>query len=281
MEGAAPALSASVGIATSAWTAWPHATGEGGTAIALTGSGLGLVVGSSSFVFGGFRSLDLVDTRDPTNTGAFVTRFNLPQVPNDLALANGMAFVADGTAGLQIVNYTGYDAKGVAPTVSIVADAVDVDPTTGGLQVLEGHTLRIVPTVTDDVQVRNVELLVNGQVVSNDLAFPFELFAAIPAIAAGGSTVTLQVRATDTGGNVALSNAITLQVVPDTIAPTVVSTKPASNGLMLSVYKRATEDGKSQKARNADLPGVNTQRGGFFFFSSVRAISALIFALSA
>ena len=64
-------------------------------------------------------------------------------------------------------------------------------------------------------------------------------------------------------------------------APTVVSTKPASNGLMLNVYKRATEDGKSQKARNADLPGVITQRGGCFFVCSVCAISALIFALSA
>ena len=52
-------------------------TGEAGTAIALTGSGLGVVVGGSSFAFGGFKSLDVVSTTDPTNTGAFLTNTKL------------------------------------------------------------------------------------------------------------------------------------------------------------------------------------------------------------
>jgi hypothetical protein len=97
-------------------------------------------------------------------------------------------------------------------------DASDADSNTPGLQLLEGHTVSIKTTVSDDVQVRNVELLVNGKVVSNDAAFPFDLTALVPAISAG-SSVTLQVRATDTGGNSSLSNLLTLPVVADTFAP--------------------------------------------------------------
>jgi hypothetical protein len=194
-----------------------------GTAMALNGSGLAVAVGSSSFVFGAFRALDVLNTSDPTDTSQFVTRINLPEIPKDVALANGLAFVADGTGGLQIVNYIGFDTQGVAPTVTISVDGVDADPNTPGVQVLEGRSVRVLPLVSDDVQVRNVELLVNGQVVSNDVSFPFELFAQTPTIAQGGSTLSIQVRATDTGGNTSLSNLVNLTVVPDTFPPQLVS----------------------------------------------------------
>ena len=193
-----------------------------GTAIVANGSGLAVSVGNPGGVFG-VNVLDVLNVSDPANTGGFLTRINLPAAPKDVVLANGLAFVADGTGGLQIVNYKAFDTQGVAPTVSIVADAVDVDPNTSGIQVLEGRAVRVVPTVSDDVQVRNVELLVNGQAVSNDVSFPWELFAQAPTIALGGRTMTVQVRATDTGGNVGLSNVVTLSVVPDTFAPQVAS----------------------------------------------------------
>ncbi|HRF04578.1 Ig-like domain-containing protein, partial [Accumulibacter sp.] len=190
-----------------------------GGAIAANGSGLAVAVGRP----GRTNVLDVLSVLDPSNTANFVTRIDLPAAPKDVVLANGLAFVADGTGGLQIVNYAGFDTKRIAPNVSITANGVDVDPATPGIQVLEGRTVRVVPTVTDDVQVRNVELLVNGRVVANDVAFPWDLFAQAPSIALGGNTLTLQVRATDTGGNFALSNIVTLDVVPDTFAPQVVS----------------------------------------------------------
>ncbi len=198
-----------------------------GTALALNGSGLAVGVGSSSFVFGGFKSVDVFNAADPANTGALITRINLPQVPRDLALAGGLAFVADGTGGLQVVNYRSLDNQGVAPTVSIAFDAVDADAGAPGVQVLEGRTVHIVPTVGDDVQVRSVELLVNGKVVSSDLSFPFDFFAQVPSIASGGNRLTVQVRATDTGGNVSLSNLVGLDVVPDTFAPVLQSVSVA------------------------------------------------------
>jgi hypothetical protein len=195
-----------------------------GQSLAANGSGLLVTAGNLLGPRGeAIYAVDVSNTIDPTANGAFLTRITLPAAPKDVVLANGLAFVADGTGGLQIVNYAGFDTKGIAPSVSITANGVDVDPATPGIQVLEGRTVRVVPTISDDVQVRNVELLVNGRVVANDVAFPWELFAQAPTIAVGGNSVTLQVRATDTGGNVALSNIVTLDVVPDTFAPQVAS----------------------------------------------------------
>jgi len=76
--------------------------------------------------------------------------------------------------------------------------------------------------VSDDMQVRNVELLVNGQVVRNDTGFPFELGTTLPTLAANGgmATVTVQLRATDTGGNSGSTSAQVVTLVPDTQAPT-------------------------------------------------------------
>jgi hypothetical protein len=197
--------------------------GIGGTSVVSNGSGLTLAAGSSSFVFGAFQALDLMDGSDPTNTGSLITRYTLPAAPRDVTLANGLAFVADGSGGLQIVNYRALDSQGQAPSVAIAVDGIDADPATPGVQVLEGRTVRVLPTVADDVQLRNVELLVNGQVVSTDASFPYELIAQAPTIAAGGASMTLQVRATDTGGNASLSNLVTLTVVPDTFPPQIES----------------------------------------------------------
>ena len=194
-----------------------------GAAMALNGSGLGLLAGGINFVFGGFKGVDLVDTSDPQNTGGFITRFTLPDVARDVSIANGIGFVADGSGGLQVINYRGFDIAGVAPSVSLSIDAIDADPVAPGIQVLEGRSIHIVPAVTDDRQVRNVELLVNGTVVLNDPSFPFDLFASVPSIKDGGTSMTVQLRATDTGGNVALSEAMTLTVVADTFAPAITS----------------------------------------------------------
>jgi hypothetical protein len=236
--------------------------GLAGTALALNGSGLGVVVGSSSFVLGGFRALDVVSVGDPANTGNLVTRIALPEVPADVVLANGLAFVADGLAGLQIVNYVGFDTQGVNPTVSITVDGVDADPNTPGVQVLEGRTVQVRPTVADDVQVRNVELLVNGQVVFNDVAFPFELLTQTPTIAAGGNQLTLRVRVTDTGGNTALSNPVVLTIVPDTFPPEVSSISVAENANLFFVRSIDVRFDEPLDTSRLDAAGIALTRAG-------------------
>jgi hypothetical protein len=182
--------------------------------VALNGSGLGLV--SQEGLGVGLYSLS-----DPQNTNNFITSFDTSGFTYDVALASGIAYVADGTGGLQVINYLPFDNKGVAPTVTITSPVVDLDPNQAGIQLLEGGSIAIQANVTDDVQVRNVELLVNGQVVSNDLSFPFDLNAIALSNDPNAPVVNVQARVTDTGGNTSLSNILTFDLVPDTIAPSI------------------------------------------------------------
>ncbi len=194
------------------------------SAITPNGSGLGVLVGVPQRSSTG-PVVDLMDLSDPTNTGAYLTQFSLPAAPDDVAIASGIAFVADGSGGLQVVNYEPFDTKGVPPTASIsLAPSPNVAVTTSGIQVVEGSNVAIEANVADDVQVRNVELLVNGQEVSNEVSPPFNLSTTLPTIAAVGTTpVTIQVSATDTGGNTSVSNTLSLQLLPDTSPPVLLS----------------------------------------------------------
>jgi hypothetical protein len=191
------------------FTLWP-APGPLGvprSAFVPTGSGDGILAGREG---SGKDSLTLVNLRGATP--GVTTQVLLPAQPLGVALASGIAYVADGSAGLQVVNYFSFDTGGQAPTpVSISGPA--------GTQVIEGSTIPVQVTARDDVQVRNVELLVNGQVVANDVSAPFGFFATAPTLATQATQVILQARATDTGGNVALSSSLTYNLVPDGIPP--------------------------------------------------------------
>ena len=103
----------------------------------------------------------------------------------DVAISRGIAYVADGNR-LEVVNYLPFDTKGVPPTASISTSAADVDLLTPGLQVFEGSDLPVQANVSDDVQVRNVELLVNGQVVQQRRLLPVRLLRHRPEHRPGG-----------------------------------------------------------------------------------------------
>jgi hypothetical protein len=182
--------------------------------IALNGSGLALIASEN-------QGIGVYDITDPQNTNNVVFSVDTPGFTYGVALASGIAYVADGTGGLQVINYLPFDNKGVAPTVTITSPVVDLDPNQTGIQITEGASISIQANVTDDVQVRNVELLVNGQVVSNDLSFPFDLQAIALSNDPNAPVVNVQTRVTDTGGNTSLSNILTFDLVPDTIAPSI------------------------------------------------------------
>ena len=190
------------------------------------GSGLALVAA-------GFRGLQLHNAANNDVTFDLIQEFPTPGTAQSVAVAGGVAFVADGSAGLQIINYLPFDSAGVTPTVAIETNAVDVDSATAGIQLIEGSRIGISPTITDDVQVRNAELLINGETVRNDASFPFDFTTTIPVLANGADSVTLQVRATDTGGNTTLSNEIIIDIVPDTIPPVIESLLPIDGGIRL------------------------------------------------
>jgi hypothetical protein len=196
-------------------------------AVAADGSAHALVIGNVPDPNNPFLSIDVVDVADvsdPADTDAFLARFVLPEFPLGITLASGVAFIADGSADLLVIGYESADVAGEAPDVSISALVDDLDPAAPGIQVAPDSRIHLLVEATDDVLVRGVEILVNGQPVGSDTSFPYE--ALLTASASAGS-MTVQARATDIGGNVALSNALVFQVASDTVAPTIVAIDPA------------------------------------------------------
>ena len=202
--------------------------------VAANGSGLAVLVGALASA----GALLLLDSSDPEETFDFVTQIDLPAVASSVALASGIAFVADGAAGLVVVNYLSFDSAGLPPQVSITADVVDVDASTPGTQVYAGTTVNVRATILDDVQVRRAELLAGGAVVAGDVSFPFDFFAT--AVAGDAGPFTLAVQAVDTGGNVAVSNVIELDVVPDLDPPTITLLAPAADEVFNAEEGRQT-----------------------------------------
>ncbi len=207
-----------------------------GQAVVNAGSGVGVSVGGIAGPGGQpLNRLDVLNLRDLTDTGALITGYNLPQVPSGVTVGGGVAFVADGNGGLQIVNYLGFDTLGQPPEVTLSSPAADVDSGQGGVQVVEGTSILLRAEAIDDVQVSSVELVSGGTVVATDLTFPFEFLVIAPLVAAGNATLEVQVRAYDTGGNQTSSNALVFESVPDTILPSVLSSSPAEGQRRLRV----------------------------------------------
>jgi hypothetical protein len=196
--------------------------------LAVNGSGTALVANGA--FRGATAGVQVYNSSDPTKTGNFVTDFPLPASPNSVTIASGIAFVADGSGGLQVVNYLPFDTKGIPPTINLDTSNLTADPTLGGFDAVEGSLFSLNATVSDDVQVRNVELLVNGQVVTNNVSFPFDLSTYLPTIASAGSTVTVQISASDTGGNTASTNPITIHLQRDTTPPKIIQQNPPDGG---------------------------------------------------
>ena len=139
-----------------------------------------------------------------------------PGIATALALYNGLAYVADGNAGLQVLNYLPYDSIGKAPTVNLTA-SFPLNPAA----TQEGQVAWIAANVGDDVQVRSVEFYVDGELVATDGTFPFEHSFVTPIRAAGKTQIYNPSWAIDTGGNAGLSDELAVNLLPDTTPPKV------------------------------------------------------------
>ena len=212
-------------------TAATSTAGAPNPVVVANGSGTAVVAVSG---FGTAPGVDVFDVTDPAKTGQFVTSYALPGGPAGLAIASGIGYVADGSGGLQVVNYTAFDNKGVAPTVTATVPTAALVPGAAA-SVYEGSIVPVTVSTHDDVQVRNVELLVNGTVVQNSVSFPWQLSFVAPAATAAAPTATVQVRVTDTGGNVALSTPTVLTLAHDARPPAVVYAAPAATARLQTV----------------------------------------------
>lgn len=258
---------------------------------AVVPNGSGLAVGVASI--GGLGNvLHVLNVSNPSNTASFVTSFNLPAAPFSAAIGAGIAFVADGTAGLQVVNYRSFDNQGVPPTITLSNSFEMTGPTNGVAEA--GRLARVSARTTDDVQVRNVEFYLDGVLVFSDASFPFEYVFMPPSRSLTKTNFTVRARAIDTGGNATWSDEILVDLAPDTTGPVVRWVFPAPNSFVgvvsnLTAYfneplNPATLDASSfylySLGPNGTLVGTNAQlvSGGAVSYRRERNTAVLAFA---
>jgi hypothetical protein len=197
--------------------------------IVLNGSGRGLAAVGINPRFDGTHEVWLYDGSNPAATTRFEAEFRTPGVAYAVSLYGGLAYVADGGASLQVVNYLAYDNRRLPPAITLSASFPLTSSTNGRAE--EGKLVRVTAAVSDDVQVRNVEFYVDGARVLTDGNFPFEHRFVTPARTATKTNFTLRAKATDTGGNTNWSEEILVALLPDATPPRVVRTLPRAGGI--------------------------------------------------
>lgn len=195
--------------------------------VVANGSGLAVAVAGVNPRDDGTHHVSLYSARNPMVTDALQAVFATPGLAHAVSIYNGLAYVADGTAGLEVINYQPYDTRRQPPAISIATNFV-------GDRAEEGRPVRVTATASDDVQVRNVEFYVDGLKVATDGNFPFEHRFVAP-LRRDQSSFRLRARASDTGGNATFTDEVTVSLVADATAPRVRRVIPADGGAVPSV----------------------------------------------
>ncbi|WP_427501178.1 Ig-like domain-containing protein [Methylomonas sp. MED-D] len=118
-------------------------------------------------------------------------------------------FEANGTSTLLIGQYRLTEDKGgVAPTIEISEPPQDTI-------VVEGKKVTVTATADDDIGVKSVSFIVDGQTVYTDTSRPYQYPVTVP-FGTVGNTITVVAKATDFGGNQQTSTSLTLTVQADT-----------------------------------------------------------------
>lgn len=182
--------------------------------MALNGSGLGIAAAGPN-LSDAPRNVQLYNIQQDTVTNDFLTEIETPGLASAISIFNGLAFVADGASGLQVVNYLSSDVGGTSPTITLSAN-FSLDPPLAD----EGQFALVEAMVVDDVQVRRVEFLIDGGVAANDGSYPFTHAFNMPPLASQ-SSIRLQARAVDTGGNVGMTQEYLVLIQPDATPPIV------------------------------------------------------------
>ena len=221
--------------------------------IVLNGSGLGLAAVGVNPRFDDTANVSLYDVSDPSNNNAFLTEFPTPSFARAVSIYNGIGYLADHSAGLQVVNYLPFDDKGIAPTVTI---STNIDESAE-----EGKRFRVSALVQDDTQVRNVEFYVDGERVATDGNFPFEVRLTAPLIE-NQSSFTVQARASDTGGNASFSDRLSFPLVPDATPPRVIRHFPENGATLGSILRVSAAFSEPMNISSINMSTVTLSNAG-------------------
>jgi len=193
------------------------ASAMGGT-YHLVPNGAGLVVGATaSFPSAPAdqRRVSLFEVRDPSAGYGFLTEWDTPGGALAVTIDHGLAYVADESAGVQVVNFQATDTARITPTVTLATNF-----STGTFEA--ATEMRLTAQATDDVQIRDVEFYLNDALLTTDGTYPFEVRFTTPT----GGPITVQAKATDTGGRVAWSEVQTRTVRSDATLPEILAVAP-------------------------------------------------------
>ncbi len=187
--------------------------------IVASGSGQAVAAVSPNSTPDGNHDVDLYNVGADNLGSDYVSTFSTPGRANAVSLYNGLAYIADGDRGLQVINYLAFDTGNVPPTLDL-----QVQSSEGAVE--EGKVFSVRADVSDDVLVRNVEFYIDGQPVALDGNFPFEIGLISPSIVGDKDSFEIFAIATDTGGNATQSPTQTFNLVPDATPPRIRSMNP-------------------------------------------------------
>ncbi|MBW3670201.1 MAG: Ig-like domain-containing protein [Acidobacteria bacterium] len=191
------------------------------------GNGLAVAAVGANSTDDGDHHVSVYDVRDPVSTTQFRTQIPTPGLASAITVNRGLALVADGTAGLQVVNFLAFDSMGVAPTIDLATSFY-------GDYAEEGKLISLTADVTDDVLVRNVDFFVDGVREMSDGSFPFE-FRFVTPLREQSESFTIRSCAYDTGGNEACTEERTIALVDDATPPYVMGVTPADGSKLVTV----------------------------------------------
>ena len=195
---------------------------QGWKQIVPNGSGLGVAAVGAKSTDAGDHHISIYNLGPTGLETTFIATLATPGIASAVSLHDGVACVADGRAGLHLINFVAFDSKGVPPSISLSA-SFPLEPPIAR----ENQRVRVVAQARDDVQVRNVEFLVDGRRIATDGNYEFESSFVTPAITPTKKSFTLQARATDTGGNSTTTALLNVALAPLAAPPRVIRTSPA------------------------------------------------------
>lgn len=196
--------------------------------IVVNGSGHGIAATRARFTDP--YEIELLVLPAPDQPPQIITQTDTPGDANSISIYNGRAYAADGASGLQVINYLAYDSGTNPPTIALSTSFALNTPTNGLTE--EGKLARVTASVSDDVQVRNVEFYLDGARVLTDGNFPFDHRFVTPRMTASKTNFTLRAKATDTGGNFRWSDELLVTLSHDQSAPYVIGAVPTNSSFV-------------------------------------------------
>ena len=175
----------------------------------------------------------------------------------------------NGTTRLFVGQYIAQeDRAGVPPTVTI-------ESPTGSAQAIEGTSVTVRVTATDDIAVASVNFLIDGQVAFVDTSQPYEFTFNAPAAAVG--SIQIGASATDLASNVGTAQPVTLSIIPDPLTRVTGRVVDASgnpvSGATVSAFEQSSQtlgDG------TFSILGVPTARGSIVVNASLQTPTDLL-----